>query len=167
MAILHILKYPNKILKTVSCKVMQIDENINLLIKNMRETMYAHQGCVGIAAPQVGYNLRITVIDASKHKKTTMHHNLMILINPVIIEKEGSIIIREGCLSVPDYTGNVQRATKVIVKGLDKNYNPMEINSEGFEAIVLQHEIDHLDGYLFIDRVSSLKRDIFRRKKYQ
>ena len=167
MAVLPILIYPNKTLKIPSSKVPQVDENISLLIKNMTETMYDHKGCVGLAAPQVGYNLRIVVIDASKHKKTTVCHNLIIFINPVITKKEGDIIIREGCLSVPDYTGNVKRATKVTVNGLDGNGNPQEITTEGFEAIVLQHEIDHLDGYLFIDRVASLKRDIFRRKKYQ
>lgn len=167
MPVLPILTYPNKILKTVSQQVSQVDENVCSLIQNMIETMCAHQGCVGLAAPQVGHNLRLIIIDVSKHKKATVHHNLLILINPVIVQKEGSIIIREGCLSLPDYTGNVQRATKITVKGLDRNGQPVEITTEGFEAIALQHEIDHLDGYLFIDRVSSVKRDIFRRKMYQ
>lgn len=167
MAVLPILTYPNKMLKIPSSKVAQVDENINLLIKNMTETMYDHKGCVGLAAPQVGYSLRIVVIDALKHKKTTVCHNLIIFINPVITKKEGAVIVREGCLSLPDYTGNVKRASKVTVTGLDKDGNNKEITTEGFEAVVLQHEIDHLDGYLFIDRVASLKRDIFRRKKYQ
>ena len=166
MAVLPILTYPNKILKIVSQEILQLDDKVNLLIQNMVDTMYNHNGCVGLAAPQVGYNLRLIAVDVSKHKKTSVHHNLLILLNPVITQKEGSIIVREGCLSLPDYTGNVQRATRVIVKGLGPNGAQIEINTEGFEAIALQHELDHLDGYLFIDRVSSVKRDIFRRKMY-
>jgi peptide deformylase len=167
MAVIPIITYPNQILKTVSAKIDRIDENILLLIKNIVETMQAHNGCVGLAAPQIGYNLRLIVVDVSKNKKTTIHHNLLILINPVISKREGTIVIREGCLSLPEFTGNVQRAAKVTVLGLDQEGQNIEIQTEGFEAIALQHEIDHLDGYLFIDRVASVKRDVFRRKLYQ
>ncbi|MFH1784653.1 MAG: peptide deformylase [bacterium] len=166
MAILPILVYPNPILKKRASQIAKFNEHAKQVISDMEETLKAHKGCVGIAAPQVGESLRIIVVDASGHRKTTTHHGTVILVNPVITSKQGSVTVREGCLSLPDFTGNVTRASNISVKGLGRDGNEIEFETEGFEAVVLQHEIDHLDGYLFIDRVSSMKRDVFRRKKY-
>ena len=99
--------------------------------------------------------------------KPGSQHGRLIIVNPFVVDKQDIRLSREGCLSVPDYTGNVLRATRVILQGKDRRGNTLEIKAEGFEAIVLQHELDHLDGALFLDRVASLETDVFRRKKYQ
>ncbi len=122
---------------------------------------------VGIAAPQIGDLRRVAVVDVSKSKlgKKQENHGLLQMVNPEIIEKEGSQVVREGCMSVPDYTGNVTRAETIVVQFLDQNQQLQVIHAAGFEAIAIQHELDHLDGFLFLDRVSSLKSDLFRRKQ--
>ena len=102
--------------------------------------------------------------DVSLHPKRFINHGNLVLINPEIVSKEGKITGRDGCLSVPDWTGNVTRFEKITVQALDSSGKPLRFETEGFEAVVIQHEIDHLDGLLFLDRVSSLKTDIFRRK---
>ena len=121
---------------------------------------------VGIAAPQIGAIFRAAVVDVSKSKlgKKQENHGLLQMVNPEIIEHEGSQIVREGCMSVPDYTGNVTRSESIVVQFLDQNQQLQVIRSEGFEAIAIQHELDHLDGLLLLDRVSSLKTGLFRRK---
>jgi peptide deformylase len=124
---------------------------------------------VALAAPQIDKPYRIIVCDVSrkiKEGQLTSRHGKIILINPIIQRREGMRIFREGCLSVPDYTGNVGRAEKVWIEGLDLQGHGVNLIAEGFEALALQHELDHLEGILFLDRIASLSTDLFRRKVY-
>lgn len=165
---LEILKYPDERLKIVSKEVVDFGKDFKKFVDNLIYTMYNSPGGVGIAAPQVNKHIRTIIIDASnyKHKKNKLNHGLMVLSNPKIIDYDGEIIIREGCMSVPDYTGNVKRHNWIKVEAQDIDGNLITFDTEGFEAVVIQHEIDHLEGKLFIDRVSSPK-DIFKRKVYK
>ncbi|MBA2764332.1 MAG: peptide deformylase [Thermoleophilaceae bacterium] len=128
-------------------------------------TMRSFPGCVGIAANQIGELTRVIVVDISVNPKATTKSGLLQLVNPVIVASEGSEVAREGCLSIPDYTANVRRATSIAVQALSPGGEPLRIETDGFEARCLIHEIDHLDGLLFLDRVDSLTSDVFRRKK--
>jgi peptide deformylase len=119
-----------------------------------------------VSAPQLGAPVRMIVVDVSEHPKTTRHHGLLVLVNPRIAFASGAEVAREGCLSIPDLTANVRRATEIVVEARDPAGAVRILESEGFEARCLQHEIDHLDGILFLDRVDSLKTDVFRRKRY-
>jgi len=167
MSILPVLKYPHPLLKTKCKPVSKINAKTSKLIDNMIETMYSFPGCIGISASLVGKPLRIIIFDVSKNKKAPpSNHNLTIMVNPVIIEKKGKTITREGCLSLPDFTGNATSAERIKVKGKDKHSKRIEFYLVGFESVAFQHEIDHLYGILFIDRISSLKTDIFMRKRY-
>ena len=124
-------------------------------------------GSVGVAAPQIGVSLRVCVVDVSGSKLgRDNNHGLLVLINPEIITAEGAATMREGCMSVPDYTGEVERATRITLRYQDDTGEKRELVAEGFEAVAIQHEMDHLDGILFLDRISSLKTGLFRRKKY-
>lgn len=161
MAILNILKYPDPVLKRKAEPVEQVTDEIRRLIDDMAETMYEAPG-VGLAAPQVGMSVRVIVIDASS--KEEEKRELISLINPEIVEQSGEVVWEEGCLSVPDYTADVKRAERVVVKGLDRNGKEQVIAGEGLLSIVFQHEIDHLNGVLFIDRLGLIKRDLIRRK---
>lgn len=163
---MNILKFPDEKLRIKSKTVEKIDTSLLNFIKNLIKFMYGNKGCVGIAAPQVGVHKRVIIVDASFHKKTTECNGLLIMLNPQIIEFSGESINREGCLSVPDYTGNVKRSFFIKTKFLDINGKEKIIQTSGFEAVVIQHEIDHLDGILFIDRITNLKRDLFERKNY-
>lgn len=167
MATLNILVYPDPVLKMVSAKVDEITAELSEFIQDLLETMLASPGCVGIAAPQVGCLKRIIAIDASRSPKCTDSRGQMLLINPVIESEEGRVTGREGCLSLPDFTANVARAEKITVSAFNEDWQQVRFESFGFEARVILHEYDHLDGLLFLDRVSSLKTDVFRRKKYQ
>ena len=160
MAVLEIRKYPDKVLKKKAAPVVSFDEALQQLIDDMIETMYAAPG-VGLAAPQVGVSKRLAVIDIST-KGAQMP--LLVLINPVFLLKEGSIEFEEGCLSLPEYTAKVKRADKVVVRFLDRKGEEMELEAEGLLAIALQHEIDHLDGLLLIDRISPIKREFFKKR---
>jgi peptide deformylase len=162
VALLEIRKYPDRVLKQKASPVTNLGEDLQKLIDNMIQTMYAAPG-IGLAAPQVGVSKRLAVIDIST-KGTEMP--LLVLINPVFLLKEGSIEFEEGCLSLPEYTAKVERAEKVVVRTLDRKGKEMEIEAEGLLAIALQHEIDHLDGFLLIDRISPIKREFFK-KRYQ
>ncbi|KRT66452.1 MAG: peptide deformylase, peptide deformylase [Candidatus Dadabacteria bacterium CSP1-2] len=164
MASLPVLKYPHQILRTMSESVLKVDDGIRRIVNDMIETMYASPSCVGVAAPQVGYPLRIFVIDVSRKIGPKKNHGLLAMINPVLIYAEGEKITKEGCLSIPDFLGNVKRARNVIVRGLNPEGNEVEVLSQGLEAIAIQHEVDHLNGVLFIHRVSSLSSDLVRRK---
>ena len=166
MAILPVLRFPDPRLKEKSLFVNESLQEIKPLLNDLVETLQSYPGCVGLAAPQVGHLIRAIVIDVRRYRKPVEGHGLVILLNPVILESRLSDMNREGCLSVSDYTGNVLRYQEVLVRGMDLSGKTVEIRAKGFEAIVMQHEIDHLDGMLFLDRVSSLKTDVFRRKVY-
>lgn len=166
MAVREVLVYPDPLLKTVCAPVATFDGETDALVQDLLDTMIAAGHSVGVAAPQIGMTRRVVVVDVSKSKLgRDRNHGQLVLINPEILEREGEETVREGCMSVPDYTGNVNRASCVVVEFLDRQGQNRVIRAEGFEAIAIQHEIDHLDGLLFLDRVSSLKTDVFRRKK--
>jgi peptide deformylase len=156
MAVLEILKYPHPILKKRSETVIQIDEEMKKLIHDMRETMY-EAGGIGLAACQVGVSRRVIVLDVSPMDP---QRSFFALINPEVISEEGEIDHEEGCLSVPDCLEKVKRKEKVCVRGLSAEGMEIEIKDEGILAIALQHEIDHIDGILILDRMSRLKREI-------
>ncbi|MBW2622002.1 MAG: peptide deformylase [Deltaproteobacteria bacterium] len=166
MASLPILTYPDPLLKKRSSPIEKIDDEIMKLAENMLEAMYQAPGRgVGLAAPQVGWNLRLIVVDLNHKDEEAVDSEPIILVNPEIVESEGEVIFEESCLSVPGYTVDIPRAEKVIVCGLDLRENPVEVETGDLLAIVLQHEIDHLDGNLIIDHVSPLKRELYRRKQ--
>ena len=158
--ILDILKFPDPVLRTPARPVEAITGETAELIENMLETMYAAPG-IGLAAPQVGVSRRIIVLDLDHENRGV---NVIKLVNPVIRETEGEAIFEEGCLSVVDFTAEVKRAERVAVSGYDENGEEVDIEADGLLAVALQHEIDHLDGKLFIDRISRLKRDIYVRR---
>jgi peptide deformylase len=160
MAVLEILKYPDPILRKRSEAVNQIDEEVKKLIHDMRETMY-QAGGIGLAACQVGVPQRVIVLDVSPMDP---QYNFFALINPEIISEEGEIDHEEGCLSVPDCLEKVKRKEKVCVRGLSPEGREMEMTGEGILAIAMQHEMDHINGILILDRVSRLKREIYRNK---
>ena len=160
MALLEILKYPDPILKKVAEPVKNITAEHARLIEDMVETMYAAPG-IGLAAPQVGVSRRIIVLD-------TDHENpgkrLFKLINPVIRQSEGEVVWEEGCLSVVDFTVDIKRASRIQLVAVGIDEKEISIDAEGLLAVALQHEIDHLDGKLILDRVSRLKRDLYVRR---
>ena len=158
---LEILTYPNQFLLQPTKPVENIDGMIQKFIDDMAATMYAAPG-VGLAAIQVGCDKSILTYDISPPEEG---RSLQVLINPRIISSRGEVLSEnEGCLSVPDFRADVKRATEIVVEGVDREGNPVTIEAEGFPAIVLQHEIDHLNGTLFIDRLSSLKRELYKRR---
>ncbi|MCG6934515.1 MAG: peptide deformylase [Proteobacteria bacterium] len=163
MAVLDILHYPDPRLKQTSVPVESFDEALRMFVADLEETMRAGPGGVGIAAPQVGRFERIVIIDVSSKPKIKQHGRL-VLINPEILAWEGMVKGREGCMSVPDFTGNVIRAESVRLSAQDEQGDSREFEMEGFEARAVQHEIDHLDGLLFLDRLVSKRHDLFRRK---
>ncbi len=160
MALLKIRKFPDPVLKEAAEPVANIDGNLNSFIESMVQTMYAAPG-VGLAAPQVGESTRIVVLDAD-HENPGKH--LLKLVNPEIVEAEGSVIWEEACLSVIDYTAEVKRASRVLVRAYTPDQKEISVEAEDLLAVALQHEIDHLDGRLFIDRISRIKRELYRRK---
>ena len=166
MAVRELRVYPDPVLKQVAVCVIAVDASVCGLIRDLVDTMRAAGHSVGVAAPQIGDLRRVVVVDvsASKLGQQQPHHGLLEMVNPRIIERDGSRIFREGCMSVPEYTGNVTRAERIVVEFTDGSGQLRVIESRGFEAVAIQHEIDHLDGLLFLDRVSSLKTDVFRRK---
>jgi peptide deformylase len=161
METLKILTYPDKFLSEPTKPVENIDEKIQNLVKDMASIMYQAPG-VGLAAIQVGINKSLLVYDVSPRDEK---RSLQVLINPRIVESEGTTISEgEGCLSVPDFRANVKRAASVLIEGFDNKEKPLRIEAQGLLAIVLQHEIDHLNGILFIDRISPLKRGMYKRR---
>lgn len=145
-----------------------IDNSIHSLIEDLLDTMRAGPGSVGVAAPQIGVILRVCVIDVSNSRNgKDNNHGLLRMINPVITARSGSAIMREGCMSVPDYTGDVERSTEVTISFEEPDGSVRQIDATGFEAIAIQHEMDHLDGLLFLDRITSVKTGLFRRKSYR
>ena len=161
MTKLEVLTYPNKFLQQPTKPVEKIDEVIQRLVADMAETMYEAPG-VGLAAIQVGSDKQVLVYD---EKPAENDHRYGVIINPKVVETEGQIISEnEGCLSVPDFRSDVKRAARIIVEGVDRDGKSLRVEAEGFLAIVLQHEIDHLNGTLFIDRISALKRELYKRR---
>lgn len=166
MAVLDVLTYPDERLKQIAEPVIEIDSDVQTFLEDLEETLNQAPGCVGIAAPQVGVMLRIVMVDVSSKPKLKNHGRLT-LVNPEITRWDGFEIGREGCLSVPDYTGNVVRASQIELEALDQNGQHCRYEMEGYEARVVQHELDHLDGLLFLDRLVSRRSDLFKRKKYK
>ncbi|GBC60501.1 peptide deformylase [Desulfonema ishimotonii] len=161
METLKIVTYPDKFLSNPTKAVDNIDGELQKLIDKMATTMYEAPG-VGLAAIQVGVDKSLIIYDDSPGDEK---HSLQVLINPEIVSAEGSVISEnEGCLSVPEFRADVKRNAAVAVEGVDRNGKPVRIERDDFLAIVLQHEIDHLHGKLFIDRISSLKRQLYKRR---
>jgi peptide deformylase len=160
MAILEILKYPDPTLKKVAAPVESVSAETVRLIGDMVETMYRAPG-VGLAAPQVGVSLRIIVLDTDHENPGK---NLLKLINPEIRHAEGEVLWEEGCLSVVDFTVEIKRAAMVTLVALNEEEKEISIDAEGLLAVALQHEVDHLNGKLILDRVSRLKRDLYSRR---
>ena len=165
MAVRTIRVYPDPILKQVAEPVEEIDESVVAVVQDLVDTMFDAGHSVGVAAPQIGVLQRVMVVDVSSSKLgRDNNHGLLEMVNPEIIERSGSKMMREGCMSVPDYTGNVTRAEHIVIEFTNRNGQLRVIEANGFEAVAIQHELDHLDGLLFLDRVSSLKTDLYRRK---
>ena len=166
MAILLILTIPDERLKQESTPVERFDEELREFISHLEETMRASPGGIGIAAPQVARFQRIVILDLSSKPKIS-NHGRMVLVNPEITQWQGMDKGREGCMSVPDYTGNVIRAQKITLTAQDEWGRAHTYECEGYEARTVQHEVDHLDGILFIDRLVSRRTDLFKRKNYK
>lgn len=168
MPVQKILLYPHPALKKVCREIPAIDQDIRALVSNLLDTMRAAPGSVGVAAPQIGVTLRVCVVDVSQHRLgKEQNHGQLVMINPILLSGTGAAVMREGCMSVPDYTGDVQRYTEIEVAYLDESGEKLTLRTEGFEAVAVQHEMDHLDGVLFLDRIVSLKTGLFRRKAYK
>ena len=162
------MRYPHPALKTTSSAVdLEGGEEITRLATDLVDTMGAFTGCVGLAAPQLGELVRMFVVDVTEDRRATSSNGRLVLVNPRLVSENGAEVAREGCLSIPDLTANVRRATRIVVEAATPETSSRRIESEGFEARCLLHELDHLDGILFLDRVDSLKTDVFRRKRYK
>ncbi len=163
MALLDIITYPDERLKTGCEPVETFDLALQSFIDHLIETCTQGPGAVGIAAPQVGILQRICIVDATRARRPVDNHGHLVLINPEITSWDGFAVGREGCLSVPDYTGKVIRAEKIELKAQDRFGAPCTFTMTGFEARIAQHEVDHLDGILFLDRLVSRHADLQRR----
>ena len=160
MALLDICTYPDPVLRQKAECVKNIDDGIQRLIDDMIDTMYEAPG-VGLAANQVGRPLSVIVVDIQREE---CEYGLIVLINPELLSARGEITYEEGCLSVPDYFASVKRHEEIVVCGLDRECKKIQIAASGMLAIAIQHEMDHLQGKLFIDRISPVARDIFKRR---
>ena len=158
MAVRDIVLYPAPILKQVCAPVDW--REVQEICSDLVDTLKACPG-VGVADPQIGHAVRIIAVDVTPKNPG---HGLLVLLNPELVEQEGRVVGREGCLSIPEFTANVARAQRVVVRAQDPQGREVKVTSDGFESICLQHELDHLDGILFLDRVSCLKSDVFKRK---
>ncbi len=167
MALRPVLKFPDKRLRRVSRKIEEVDDSIRELARDMCEVMYDEPG-IGLAAPQVGEDVRLVVVD-TEWTAEDAERNPLILVNPELSEHEGKITWTEGCLSVPDFEADVERAERVFLRARDLDGKEVEIHAQGLQAVCFQHEVDHLDGVLFIDHISRLKRSryVAKRKKQQ
>lgn len=156
---------PERVLKERAVELGGIDDE--QLAADLVDTMRSSPACVGLAAPQIGVSKRAFALDVSEHPKTKTCHGLVVMFDPVIVEHSGRKVGREGCMSVPDLTANVARALKIVVRGYTVGGEELIIATDGFEARAFQHEIDHLDGMLILDRVENLATDVFRRQVYK
>lgn len=160
MAILPITKYGASVLRAKAKEVAEVTPEIRKIVEDMFESMYAARG-IGLAAPQIGLSQQIIVLDGSPHYEDC---EKIALVNPVILENKGEDVMTEGCLSVPGLEGDVARATELVVQGLDLSGKQIEIKAKGMQARIFQHEIDHINGMLYIDRVSPLARTMMQSK---
>lgn len=167
MSVRPVVRLPEAVLKRMCAPVTDIGPEEKALAADLLDTMFASPSCVGVAAPQIGVSIRAFSVDVTGHKKADSCHGPFVLFNPVLILARHAELAREGCLSVPDFTGNVARATEVVVAGLTPEGGTRVVEANAFEARALLHELDHLDGMLFLDRVGSLSTDVFRRKRYR
>jgi peptide deformylase len=159
-----IVLFPHPVLKQVCEPVDPADPRSQAVARDLLETLDSAPG-VGIAAPQIGQPLRIAVVDATRSlRHSDAGQGRLVLFNPEIVHCEGEQRFREGCLSIPQYTGNIRRAARITVRALGLDGVPFQLSAEAFEAVVFQHELDHLDGILFLDRITDLKADLFCRK---
>ncbi len=163
MAIRRVIEYPNPVLRVKAETVIKITHKIHDLVRDLLDTMYSFPGCVGLAANQIGAPEKIAVIDVTQKQPGGRK---LVMINPEVLEYTGEKFLREGCLSVQNLTANVKRAEQIVVQWTDINGGVQVHKASGIEAICIQHEMDHLNGLLFIDRVVNAQTDIFRRKKY-
>ncbi|MDD2941484.1 MAG: peptide deformylase [bacterium] len=170
MAILELVLYPDPTLKEPCSTVTVVNDEIRALLSDMAETMYAEEG-IGLAAPQIGSDHRVIVVDVEQRRKSDNHSqelsSLLKLINPEIVSSSGKIKSEEGCLSIPGVRETIERHETVVVRALDERGDSIEISADGLLAICLQHEIDHLDGILFIDHLTRLRRNLIKQKLKQ
>ncbi len=166
MAVRPVLELPDPFLKRRSAAVGSVDAAALALAVDLVDTMRATVACVGLAAPQIGVNLRAFVVDVTGHRKAESCHGELVLFDPEVVTAHGPVVAREGCLSVPHLTGDVSRASSLVVRGLTVDGVDRVVEVDAFEARAVLHEIDHLDGLLFLDRVSSHDA-LFRRKVYR
>ena len=166
MAVREVLLVPDARLKKSCDLVEDFDENLRAIIEDLEDTRRASPGCVGVAASQIGVLRRIAIVDTSQHQKHgAFSSGHIVLINPIITRREGEREGREGCLSLPDFTANVRRAFLVEVEYSEQSGARKKLVAQDFEAVVVQHELDHVDGILFLDRVANLATDVFTRKQ--
>jgi peptide deformylase len=166
VAVRSVVRYPARVLKGIAGPVGEVGDRERQLAADLVDTMYDAPGCVGLAAPQLGVPLRAFALDVSVMRKPPPgNHGLVVLLDPELVIATGSDLKREGCMSVPDYTCDVRRSTAVVVRGTTPDGATRVIEAEGFEARALQHELDHLDGLLVLDRVAA-RADVFPRKRY-
>lgn len=163
MSVLKVYEFPDPVLKQVSKPVSDFGQALEKTIIDLLDTMNSHKFCVGLAAPQVGIHKRIVLIDISRARKPFPNNGLLILVNPEITVASKYKFVREGCLSIPDYTANVKRAMKISLTYQNINGEIKSLDTNDFEAHAIQHEIDHLDGILFLDKISNPASDLFRR----
>ncbi|MFH0810249.1 MAG: peptide deformylase [Pseudomonadota bacterium] len=162
MSVRRIVQYPEEVLRLRARRVEHIDDRIRDLVRDMAETMYAAPG-LGLAAPQVGESLQVMVIDVSQQDEDPQK-NLITVVNPELVSAEGEVDSKEGCLSVVDITCEIKRHSRVCLRGMSLEGAPLEMDADGLLAIVVQHELDHLNGTLIIDRLRGLKRDLMKRR---
>lgn len=166
MPVRPVVAYPDRMLKRVAAPVGTVGDRERQLATDLVDTMLASPGCVGLAAPQVGVGMRAFALDVSLMQRPHPNHGRVVLFDPQLLHAEGSEVRREGCLSVPDFTCDVRRATDVVVRGLAPDGGVRVIESDGFEARAFLHELDHLGGLLILDRVTSPRTGVFRRRRY-
>ena len=167
MAVRDVLRVPHPILKQTARALGDDDgAEAERVARDLLDTMRSFPRCVGIAAPQIAELVRLVVVDVTDHPKAQACHGELVLLNPRVAASSGAEVAREGCLSIPELTANVRRATHVTIAATALDGSELEIETDAFEARCLLHEIDHLDGVLFLDRVDSLATDVFRRKNY-
>ncbi len=163
MALREVLQFPDPRLKRVSIAVHEVSDALRELAHDMCDVMYDEPG-IGLAAPQVGEAVRLIVVD-TEWTEEDAERNPLVVVNPVLSDEEGKVTWSEGCLSVPDLKADVERAANVTLRGSDLDGNPIEERLEDLRAVCFQHEVDHLDGILFIDRISRLKRTMYVKKR--